>query len=80
MSKNLSKAEAAILRAFQADPDRSIHYRELGKAAGLTLRGGRIVLNRMMDHSLLAQPDFHKGDYVLTFKGARALGLVGAEA
>lgn len=75
MTHKLTKSEAAVLQAFKADPNARLHYRDLEQAAGLTARGGRIVLQRMMDRSLIGQRDHHQGDYVLTFKGARVLGL-----
>jgi hypothetical protein len=71
----LTESELAILKAIDAAPDKVLGWNECREAAGLTTRGGRTVLNRMMDMRLIC-PSELPATYrwpTITFKGMQLL-------
>jgi predicted transcriptional regulator len=74
-SLDLTKSERAVLDAIWAAPEKSVGYTDLFRVAGKTARGARIVLNRMVDRSLLARSEGCFSQLTITFKGMQALGV-----
>lgn len=77
---DLTKSELAILRAIDAAPGKTLDWHDCRKAANLTVRGSRAVLNRMFDTRLIGRselPDTFRQP-TLTFKGQQYLEAANA--
>jgi hypothetical protein len=80
MATKLTASELAVLRAIDATPDKVMDWSECRRAAGLTPRGARVVMHRMMDNRLIGAseaPATYRWP-ALTFKGMQALAKVSA--
>lgn len=72
---DFTKSELAIMNAIDATPNKVLGWTECRQAANLTIRGGRTVVNRLLDYGVIARsehPDTYR-ELTLTFKGMRWL-------
>lgn len=77
MVGHLTKSERIVIETlgWGEVPDRS--FDELRRAAGLTIRGIRIVLHRLEEGNLIGRREGAGINFYTTFRGARWAGLTG---
>ncbi len=80
MATNLTASELRILRILDSAPNKVEEYRGVRLLTKLSIRGLRIVTNRMVDRNLIALNFDHPTTIGLTFGGMRALAAAQVSA